>query len=125
VQSNSTTAVVDGINPYHIRCVVIGGTDADVAEAIHITKTNSVPTQGTTAVDHYDPTTKQVETINFSRGTNVPIYISINVSLATGVYPTDYEAQIRANFVTHFSTFIIGQDVNYNALLSSVTYYGL
>jgi hypothetical protein len=94
---------------------------ADIAEAIHITKTNSVPTYGTTAVNHYDPTTKQIEVINFSRGTDVPIYISVNVSLATGVYPTDYEAQIRANYVSHFETFITGQDVDYNALYSSVT----
>lgn len=121
VVSNPTTATVDGVPAYHLHCVCIGGTDADIAEAIHITKTNSVPTHGSENVVHYDPTSKQTETINFDRGTAIPIYITVGISLSAGLYPDDYEAQIRANYVTHFSDFRIGEDVLYNSLFGSVT----
>jgi uncharacterized phage protein gp47/JayE len=121
VVSNPTDATVAGVPAYNLHCVVIGGTDADIAEAIHITKTNSVPTFGSESVSHYDTTSKQSETINFDRGTAVPIYISVGVTLAAGQYPDDYEAQIRANYVAHFLPFRIGDDVLYNSLFGSVT----
>ena len=124
VVSNPTTATVDGVPAYHLHCVCIGGSDADIAEAIHITKTNSVPTYGSTAVVHYDTTSKQSETINFSRGTAVPIYISVNISLTAGQYTDDYAAQIRANYVALIAPFRIGDDVKYNSLYGPVTTVG-
>lgn len=116
VNSNDTEATVDSVPSKHLHCVVIGGSDADIAEAIADNKIGSQPTHGATTVPYYNEITSQSKDINFDRGTAVPIYIEVGVTLIEGQYPDDYETQIRDNLITHFADFKIGDDVIYTAL---------
>ena len=120
VDSNDTDATDDGVPAYNLHCVVIGGTDAAVAAAIHENRISSAPTYGGTSVVHYDTRTSQAKTINFDRGTEVPIYIEIGLTLISGQYSDDYQVQIRDHLVTHFEDFRIGDDVIYTELYKPI-----
>jgi hypothetical protein len=116
VIENDTSETVDSIPAYSTHCIVIGGTAADIAAAIHNTKVGATPTYGGSSQNHYDTTTKQLKTINYSTGSEIPIYITVTVSLQEGQYDADYQVQIRDNLIAHFADFRIGDDVDFNAL---------
>ena len=122
---NPSAVAVDGVPAYNIHCVVIGGTGALIAAAIAGNKVSSVPTYGSTTVSHYNTTTKQSENIKYTIGTAVPIYIDVEYTLTDGVYPDDWQVQMRDNLVTHFSTFRIGDDVDYFNLASPLVIAGV
>ncbi len=121
VLENDTSGTVDGIPAYSTHCIVIGGAAADIAAAIHNTKVGACPTYGSTTTEHYDTTTKQAKDINYDVGTEVPIFITLGVTLIDGQYDNDYQTQLRDNLIDHFaddSIVRIGTDVDYNALFS-------
>jgi hypothetical protein len=116
IHDNDTPYTVLGVPAKTIHVSAIGGTDLAVATAISQNKTASVPTHGSTSQAVYNTTTAQSKTINFDRAVAVPIFIDMDITKVTGLAPDDAEAQIRAELVTHFSTFRIADDVVYGAL---------
>lgn len=119
VIDNDTSATVDGVPAHYIRVIVIGGTDAEIGDAIWNNKTQTVGTFGAESVVAYNSTTGQTKTINFTRGTYESIYIKINITKQPA-FPTDGETTIKEAFATIFAGKRLGDDVVYNELLGAV-----
>lgn len=119
VIDNDTSATVDGIPAHYIRVIVIGGTDAEIGDAIWNNKTQTVGTFGAESVVAYNSTTGQTKTINFTRGSYESIYIKINITKQPA-FPTDGETTIKEAFATIFAGKRLGDDVVYNELLGAV-----
>lgn len=116
VVENDTSATVDSVPAHAVHVVVVGGSDANVAAAIGNNIVSGVSTYGSTSVDVYNSTTGRTKTVNFDRATPVPIYIDIEYTPETGVFPTNGEALIKEYLVDLFSELNIGDDVIYNKL---------
>lgn len=120
VDGVSSVYVDDNDTDGYVGVSVIGGSDEDVATAIASNLTVSIPTVGTTSVDLYNETTRQVKTINFTRATNLPIYITMTITGAVGLYPDDGADQIKAAIVAHFESLEINDNVVYTALYAPI-----
>jgi uncharacterized phage protein gp47/JayE len=99
---------------------VIGGTDADIAKAIDDQLTVGIGTGGTTAVDVYNDTLREVKTIRFSRATDVDIYIDMVLSINENLFPADGALQIKEALSGIFNGNSIGVDVIYNQLFQPI-----
>ncbi|NIS15871.1 MAG: hypothetical protein GWN96_06485, partial [candidate division Zixibacteria bacterium] len=119
VFDNDTQEAIGVVPSKTIRCSVIGGSDADVAEAIANSKTAGVPTYGATAQSVYNTTTRQSKTINFDRAVDTATHIEITLTKYDN-YPDDGDAQIKAAIVSHFEDISIDDDVIYNALYQPI-----
>ena len=111
---------IDGVPAGSIYVTVIGGDADEIAAAIDDNKTGGVPTHGSQTVSVYNETTSQAKDIHYDIAADVPIYISLNISVTSGVFPEDGEAQIRANYVTSFVGYKTAQDIIYNSLAGPV-----
>lgn len=120
VDGVSSVYVQDNDIDGYVAVSVIGGSDDDVAQAIANNLTIGIPTVGTTAVDIYNTTTRQTKTINFTRATNLPIYITMTITAATGLFPDDGTDQIKAALAAHFELLEINDDVIYSALYAPI-----
>ena len=120
VFDNDTAAAIGVVPAYNIYVTVIGGAADDIAKAIDDNKTAGVPTHGAQTVSVYNETTSQSKDIHYDIAADVPIYIDIDITIVEGAYPEDGDAQIRANYVTHFAGKKIAEDVIYNALFGPV-----
>lgn len=105
VLENPTGAVVDGIDPWSIRCIVQGGTDADIAAAIFASKAGG---PGTTGVAFAVVTDEQNNdhTIYFDRPTAVPVECLVTYSWLSGTYADDTAANaaVSAALLAEFSS---------------------
>lgn len=120
VDGVSSVYVEDNDTDGYVAVSVIGGSDEDVATAIANNLTVGIPTIGTTSVDLYNETTRQVKTINFTRATNLPIYISMTITGATGLFPDDGTDQIKDALAEHFESLEIAENVIYTALYAPI-----
>jgi len=121
VSGVSAVAVVEdytSTTPVHVY--VIGGSDADVAAAIDNNLTAGIGTAGTTAVDVYNDTTMTTKTINFTRATNLTLYVEMTITIVEGVFPSTGDQDIKDALVDLLSTQRIGQDVLYLQLPGAV-----
>lgn len=124
VTENDTNATVDSVPAHSVYVVVYGGSDDDVATAIANNITAGVATYGTDEnIDVYNSTTGQTKTINFDRATAIPIYVKLDYTAETGVFPSDGESQISDALVAYFATLDIGEDVVFNKLYRPI--YGI
>lgn len=78
--NKTTTTDEKGIAPKTIAPVIVGGTDEDIANVIRLKAGALDSTQGTTSVSYTGPL-GDVQTINFYRPTEVPVYIDIKISI--------------------------------------------
>jgi uncharacterized phage protein gp47/JayE len=98
-------------NPAHsITCVVEGGTNAAVAQAIYNNRGIGCLTNGTTAVTVTDAFTGTTMSISFDRPTYVPIYVSLSVHGLTG-YTSATTTAIQTAIVNYLNSLQIGQSV--------------
>lgn len=124
VEENTTDATVGNLTPHSFRAVVWDGSPAAasndaIAQAIHNTRPAGIPALGSlsgTAVKS-DGTTTMVA---FARATEVPIYVSANITSAVGVASADVKAAIAAAMPT-----LVGGDVVYHKLAGSVFIAGV
>jgi uncharacterized phage protein gp47/JayE len=115
VFDNDTDAAIGSVPAKTIHVSTIGGDVDDVAEAINLAKTASVPTYGATATVVYDDTTRQAKTINHDRGAEVLVYIEVGYT-EDATFPDDGESQIETQLIAHFSSFELNDDVIYDKL---------
>ncbi|MCP4539023.1 MAG: hypothetical protein GY832_17955 [Chloroflexi bacterium] len=116
VTENDTNVTVDSIPSHSVHVVVIGGADADIAEAIANNLYQGVGTYGSDSEVVTDATTGNTRTIYFDRATPQTIHVAVTVTTETGVFPDDGEAQIRTNLLAHIAALDIGDDVTFSAL---------
>lgn len=94
VFDNPTDAFVGTLPPHSVECVVLGGTDDDVAQGLFDTVAAGILTFGTTTVAVTDDQGFD-HGISFSRPTTVDIYLEIDVDVDDD-YPVDGDDLIAA-----------------------------
>lgn len=108
----NTTDVTDsnGVPPHAIECVVLGGTDADVAQAIFDDKPAGIATHGGDISEVIVDSQGTSHTILASRADPVEMFIAITV-VTDGNYPADGDTQVAAQLKALGDTLGIGDDV--------------
>lgn len=110
VYENKTNVTNDyGIPGHTVCCVVEGGTDEDVAQAIFMRKGDGCGTYGTETVEVTDGN-GQAHDVSFFRLSYVDIDIEINISRRAG-YKTSTPDEIKAAIIDYLDTFSIGTDL--------------
>ncbi len=103
-----------GLPPHSIECIVDGGTDADVAEQIFLSKGAGIATYGEPGQIVTETVTDSQgfdHTINFTRPDPIEIYIDLEVEIVAADYPVDGDDQIKAALVALGDTLVVGEDV--------------
>ena len=98
--NDSDTASTNGIPPHSVEMIVVGGTDAAVANAIWQSKGGGINTFGNTSVVVYDGNGTP-HTVSFSRIVTVPVYVAATLTTNTDptlgpIFPPDGDAQVKA-----------------------------
>lgn len=115
-----------GLLPHSIQAIVYGGTDVNVAAAIHARKAAGIQTCGTSSAQLLDASGK-LRTIRFSRPTAVPIHVRISSLVTDAAYPGD--GTLKAAVVDYIgsegtslaaSGLSIGETVYYNRLMCPI-----
>lgn len=103
-QNRTSASIVDNgvtLGPHSIYIAVLGGADADIAEAIYNSVSAGCDYNGNTSYTYTDPVTGAVETILFTRPEEYPV--SIEVTLKTNATtPSDIVSQVQANIYADF-----------------------
>lgn len=108
-----------GLPPHSITCVVEGGTDQDIAEAIYIHKGIGCYTNGTVPVQFTDQN-EYVNTIRFSRPTYKDVYVNLEVKKYTG-YVSSVISQVRLAIYDYLASLTVGSDVSISMLIGVIT----
>ncbi len=108
----NTTDTTDGdsIPPHAVECLVSGGTDDDVADAVFANVAAGIATYGTTTEVVTDSQGND-HIIKFTRPTVEPIYIRVDVVVDAANFPSDGAAQIKAAIVAFGNLQKTGKDV--------------
>jgi uncharacterized phage protein gp47/JayE len=88
VVENDTSTTVDGIPAHAFETLVLGGIDADIAEAIFATKPAGIQAYGSTVVTVTDAQGSG-HAIGFTRPTDVDIYLDVTIQYLSGQYIGD------------------------------------
>ena len=115
----NTTDVTDpvtGVPPHAIECVVLGGSDADVAQAIFDDKPAGIATFGGDITEVIVDSQGTSHTINASRADQVEMFLDITV-VTDGNYPANGDDQVAAQLKALGDAQAIGDDVIYNQFL--------
>lgn len=120
--TNSSSVSEDnpyGLPPHSITCVVEGGTDQDIAEAIYTHKGIGCYTNGTVPVQVTDQN-EYVNTIRFSRPTYKDVYVELEVKKYTG-YVSSVISQVRLAIYDYLASLTVGSDVSISMLIGVIT----
>lgn len=112
-QNDTNETDENGLPPHSVEAVVEGGEDYDIAYQINLRKDDGVSTNGTeseTVVDAMG----QSHTINFSRPTQTPIYVSMTIKPLVGYKGSD---SIKAAVAAYINALGIGEDVYAAAIM--------
>jgi len=105
----------DGRPGKSFETIVVGGTDADIAEKLWQLKPAGIETWSDPGTgEHIQITDSQgnLQTINFSRPTNKYGWVDVQITLnPEETFPTNGIDLIRANILAYVNTFEIGQDM--------------
>ena len=112
-QNDTNTTDANGLPPHSIEAVVEGGDDYDIAYQINLRKDDGVSTNGTESETVVD-TMGQSHTINFSRPTQTPIYVSMTIKPLVGYKGSD---SIKAAVAAYINALGIGEDVYAAAIM--------
>lgn len=107
-----------GLPPHSITCVVEGGDDEDIAEAILYHKGIGCYTNGTTVIKVTDQN-EYINTVRFYRPTYVPIYVHVKVKKYTG-YIASLQSTIKSAVYDYLEGLEIGRDVSISMLTGIV-----
>lgn len=104
-RQNRTDAPVEDngvtLAPHSIYIAVLGGADADIAEAIYNSVSGGCDYNGNTSVEYTDPVTGAVETIFFERPEEYAFAIEVTVQ-ANASTPSNIVELVQANILADF-----------------------
>jgi len=109
----------NGLPPHSIRALVQGGADQDIIDTLGVKKGAGTYTDGTVSGTYTDPTDGQTFTINFSRSTDIAIYVTVNVTIKDGNYPGTGDQDIEDAILA--LTWELGEDVTKPKLQNAIT----
>ena len=112
-QNDTNETDENGLPPHSIEAVVEGGDDYDIAYQINLRKDDGVSTNGTESETVVD-TMGQSHTINFSRPTQTPIYVSMTIKPLVGYKGSDSN---KAAVAAYINALGIGEDVYAAAIM--------
>ena len=115
------TAITDinGVPGHSFLPIVLGGLPTDIGETIWQNKPTGIPSVGNTTIQIAD-SQGFLHSISYKRPTEIPIYITVNISNAGGL-AGDAEAQIRQNIENYGeSNYFIGDDVIYSRFYTPI-----
>lgn len=106
---------------HSLTCVVEGGVDANIAQAIFDNRGIGANTQGATVptmtiVPVTDPNSGNVTNIGFVRAVNVLIYVSLSVHGLTLAFTSTIQAAIITAIDTYLNVLNIGEEVTQSGL---------
>lgn len=110
---------VDGLPPHTIEPLVRGGADADIFAALLANVAAGIRTHGTVTGSVAD-SSGNVQTMAFSRVTEVLVYVSITLIKDPAVYPSDGDDQVKAAIVAWGNARDDGTDIVAAAVLAQV-----
>lgn len=99
----------NGLPPHSISAIVDGGDVTEIAQTIRGNKGQGTATYGKTSVTVPD-TYGNPHVINFSRSTDVPIFVAITLKVFTG-YTSQIGEQIKQAVADYINGLTIGDDV--------------
>ncbi len=113
IVENDTMGVVDSVPAKSIMCVVKGGADSEIGEALWKNKPAGIETYGNVGVEVSD-SFSNTKVVSFSRPT--PIYVHLNVDYGihpelSSNFPLDGEAQILKLVNEYGEALAIGVDI--------------
>lgn len=103
-----------GLPPHSITCVVEGGDDTEIAEAILYHKGIGCYTNGTTEVAITDQN-EYINKVRFYRPSYVPVHVSLKIKKYTG-YISSLSQDVREAIYTYLEGLEIGRDVSVSIL---------
>lgn len=115
----NTTDVVDGlgINPNSIWCIVIGGSNAEVAKAISSSKAAGIGMKGSVTYELTSEITGSPQTIKFDRPAEInPVIVITYTITEEDQFPTNGVQLMKDALVAYSNGLKIGQDVVYSRL---------
>ncbi len=111
VVSNGTDAPVGGIPAHQFLTSILGGIDADIADAIWINTPQGILSFGATTVEITD-SQGFPQDVKFTRPDDVDIYFKIDITVNTDEFPGTGEADIQAAVAAYgTANFKISDDV--------------
>lgn len=128
VLENDTNATdLNGLPPHSFRAIVVGGDDANIAEAIWLNKPAGILSFGSVTESVLDSQGIS-HNISFSRPTTIDIYVEITLS-TNAEYPADGDELIKQYIVDYANGelvagagFSLGEDVIYSRLYTPINY---
>lgn len=104
-RQNRTDAPVENngvtLAPHSVYIAVLGGADAEIAEAIYNSVSGGCDYNGDTEVTYTDPVTGAVEVIKFQRPEEYPFAISVTLK-KNATTPSDVGARVKSNILADF-----------------------
>lgn len=107
---NYTDATVDGIPSKAFECLVEGGADQDIRDAILTHRPGGIQAYGTTSGSATD-SEGGTHTIAFSRPSAVNIYVKVTLAVDSTAYPADGDTQVKDSVVARGNARPVGRDV--------------
>ncbi len=108
-----------GLPAHSVTCVVEGGTDEDVAEAIYLHKGIGCYTNGDVEVQYTDQN-DYINTIRFYRPEYKTIYVKCTLKKYVG-YMSSIQANVKSAIYDYLAALTIGSDVSASVLANIIT----
>lgn len=109
-QNNTSITDGDGRPPHSLDIVIKGDDEDDLAEAIFLVVGGGIETIGD-IVKQVEDSQGFLQTVKFSRPTDVNIWIEWDITKDPNEYPVDGDAQVEAATLAFGETQTVGEDV--------------
>lgn len=121
VYENNTDNTVGGIPPHSFECIIEGGDDTEIAQALFDSAAGGIPPFGST-VEVITDTEGNDHNIGFSRPELVDAYVEVTATIG-GEYPADGEDQVKQAIVAAGDALLLGRDIVPNLIGSHVIFH--
>lgn len=119
-QNNGTVTDSNGIPPQHIWAIVAGGTDAEIADILYAKTAAGIGWKGDTVVTKRSDVTGVDYEIRFDRPTSIDVFISIDITVDTAIFPATGETDIEKALEAFGAGLRAGDTLLYSRLFSPI-----
>jgi uncharacterized phage protein gp47/JayE len=110
----------DGVPPHSFETLIRGGDDYKIAETIFARKASGVRAYGSDVSEDVPDSAGNLHTIEATRPTEIPIYVSVTLTKQAGLYPSTGDADVKAAIAAQGNLLAVGFDVFSAALYQAV-----
>ncbi len=121
VERNAGTVVdANGIPPQHIWAIVSGGTDSAIADILYSKTAAGIGWKGDTVVTKRSDVTGVDYEIRFDRPDSIDVFISIDITVDTEIFPNKGESDIEQALEAFGANLRAGDTLLYSRLFSPI-----